>query len=100
MTVELIKETLTSATNSATGKPSSNKIGFGQRFLNFKISGLTDSTIDIQVSLDKGASWQTSETFTADATKAILHASPGAQYRFDVPIYGASNDQIAVLLLN
>lgn len=100
MTIKLISQTLTSATTSAIGKPSSNQAKFEQRFLNFEVSGLTDSTVDIEVSLDGGDTFEASETYTADVTKAILHASPGAQYRFNVTIYGAGGDSIVLLLLN
>jgi len=98
MTIKLIEQTLTSATRSDIGTPEPNKVSFEQRFLNFKISGLVDSTISIEASLDQGATWQASETFTADATKAILHASPGVLYSFNVTTYGT--DTISVLLLN
>ena len=98
MTTVLIDESLTSQTRSSIATPDPNKVSFEQRFLNFKISGLVDSTINIEVSLDKGATWQSSETFTADTTKAILHASPGAKYSFNVTTYGT--DTISVLLLN
>lgn len=97
----IISETLTSATTSAIGKPKSNKTPFGQRFLNFAISGLTDSTVEIQTSIDDGKTFVSTESFAAvDATKVILHASPGIQYRFEVTTYGGAGDSILVLLLN
>ncbi len=94
----IINELLTSATTSAIGKSKSNVTPFNQRFLNFKISGITTSVVEIQASLD-GVSFETAEVFTADTTKAILHSSPGVEYRFEVTTYYAT-DQINVLLLN
>ena len=52
MTIKLIDQTLASATTSNVGKPDTNKAAFEQRFLNFEIRGITDSTVQIQVSLD------------------------------------------------
>lgn len=94
----IINQTLTSATASDIGKPKSNSTPFKQRFLVFAITGLVDSTIEIQDSVDNGVNFVRIESFTTDTSKAILHASPGVQYRFEVITYGS--DTIKVILLN
>jgi len=94
----IIDDTLTSATTSAVGKPKSNKNPFEQRFLSFSITGLVDSTVEIQSSIDNGVTFVTEDSFTADVSKIIFHGSPGIQYRFEVTTYGT--DTIRVVLLN
>lgn len=98
--ISVINEEFTGIGTSKVGEPKANKSPFEQRFLNFSISGLNGSTVELQASIDGGITFIPLPTgsFTVDTSKLVFHASPGVKYRFEVTIFGSGT--IKVVLLN